>query len=91
LSLFKIIKIFEIALAIIKSFCRGILSKYCVVAVYSLSVGAVAMSVRYVTLHISTLKGSYLGSIFDTRGHLESKERFAIKKYLLIIGKKNVW
>jgi len=22
-------------------------------------------------------------------GHLESKERFAIKKYLLIIGKKN--
>ena len=23
-------------------------------------------------------------------GHLESKERFAIKKYLLIIGKKNM-
>ena len=26
-------------------------------------------------------------SIYE--GHLESKERFAIKKYLLIIGKKN--
>jgi len=27
-------------------------------------------------------------SIYIYEGHLESKERFAIKKYLLIIGKK---
>ena len=26
--------------------------------------------------------------LFKYKGHLESKERFAIKKYLLIIGKK---
>ena len=27
-------------------------------------------------------------SLLHVRGYLESKERFAIKKYLLIIGKK---
>ena len=26
--------------------------------------------------------------LFNYKGHLESKERFAIKRYLLIIGKK---
>jgi len=29
-----------------------------------------------------------INSISTYEGHLESKERFAIKKYLLIIGKK---
>ena len=29
-----------------------------------------------------------LGDVSFYEGHLESKERFAIKKYLLIIGKK---
>ena len=28
------------------------------------------------------------GLLLEYEGHLESKERFAIKKYLLIIGKK---
>ena len=31
---------------------------------------------------------AYLRAVFFYEGHLESKERFAIKKYLLIIGKK---
>jgi hypothetical protein len=35
LLIFKIIKNAEIVLATIKLFCRGILSKYCVVAVYT--------------------------------------------------------
>ena len=31
---------------------------------------------------------SYSKAVGNYEGHLESKERFAIKKYLLIIGKK---
>jgi len=41
------------------------------------------MSVRM--LFVVTLK--HFGSL-SYEGHLESNERFAIKKYLLIIGKK---
>jgi hypothetical protein len=36
LSIFKIIKNVKISLTIIKLFCRGILTKYCVVDVYKL-------------------------------------------------------
>ena len=35
---------------------------------------------------MSFTHGSVFSNIYE--GHLESKERFAIKKYLLIIGKK---
>ena len=38
---------------------------------------------------IMNLRNSYCAfSYIKYKGHLESKERFAIKKYLLIIGKK---
>ena len=47
---------------------------------------------RYFTLHRIQTVGLWNGKNpkFSVKyeGHLESKERFAIKKYLLIIGKK---
>jgi hypothetical protein len=36
--------------------------------------------------HLKISRVCYLNTIYE--GHLESKERFAIKKHLLIIGKK---
>ena len=38
------------------------------------------------TVKLTSLEVDISGITYD--GHLESKERFAIKKYLLIIGKK---
>jgi hypothetical protein len=37
-------------------------------------------------MQVQPIRPSQMGHKYE--GHLESKERFAIKKYLLIIGKK---
>ena len=42
---------------------------------------------NFFTVHFNSLDLTYQIMHFY-EGHLESKERFAIKKYLLIIGKK---
>jgi hypothetical protein len=46
LSIFKLIKNVTNFLVIIKLFCRGILRTYCVVAVYTTSLGAVVQTDR---------------------------------------------
>jgi hypothetical protein len=44
------------------------------------------MFITYLPIFSDQLVNSYYCFLYE--GHLESKERFAIKKYLLIIGKK---
>jgi hypothetical protein len=46
LSIFKIIKNVKMFLAVIKLFCREILKKYCVVVVYTMSLGGVVETDR---------------------------------------------
>ena len=55
LSIFTIIKNVQIFLAIIKLFCCGILRKYCVVAVYKKSLGAVVETDRGSVIKSSTI------------------------------------
>ena len=58
-----------------------------VTTVHSSSSQGVSSATTVYTRHTVALLSRVLQSMYE--GHLESKERFAIKKYLLIIGKKN--